>query len=192
MKIWFNIEGRKFSCTECPYIVDRQDRLKTHQEKKHSKSVTSRFQCTYCQKDFSTRSHLKDHEKTHVTLPVQSKNFECDVCNKSFASEKSLYVHKHKFHNNTKVVNSLGFGVFEDSKPPIKSSNEKFQCHKCGYSTERSHNLKLHLEKKNSCVVKKSYSCDKYDYTSYHKGHFEFTSLRLPEKLGHLSIRSLP
>ena len=48
---------------------------------------------------------------------------------------------------NKKVVNSLGFGVFEDCKAPIKSSKDKFQCHKCGYCTDKSHNLKLHLEK---------------------------------------------
>ena len=75
MKICSNVERKKFSCTECPYFVDRRDRLKTHHEKKHSKSVTSRFQCTYCQKKFRKRSRLKDHEKTHVTLRVQNKDF---------------------------------------------------------------------------------------------------------------------
>ena len=148
MKTCSNQESKNFKCSECPYIVDRHDRLKTHQEKKHSKIVANKFQCTFCQNKFSTKFNLKEHKKTHLPLPVQSKEFLCDVCNKSFASKKSMYVHTHKFHNNTKVVSSLGFGVFEDSKPPMKTSNEKFQCHKCGYSTERSHNLKLHLEKK--------------------------------------------
>ena len=104
------------------YVVDRQDRLKTHQEKKHTKKIANSFSCTYCQNVFSSRTHQKDHEKTHLPPPAQSKEFACDICDKSFASKKSLYVHNHKYHDSKKVVNSLGFGVFEDCKAAMQWS----------------------------------------------------------------------
>ena len=69
MKLCSNVESKKFTCNECPYVVDRQDRLKTHQEKKHSKSVTSRFQCTYCQKFKVTR---KIGTPVHKELALKS------------------------------------------------------------------------------------------------------------------------
>ena len=31
MKTCLKQEGKRYSCPECPYVVDRQDRLKTHQ-----------------------------------------------------------------------------------------------------------------------------------------------------------------
>ena len=96
-----NQESKKFKCSECPYIVDHQDRLKTHQEKKHS--IASKFQCTYYQNKVNKKDHLKVHEKTHLPPPGQNNEFSCDVCNKSFASKKSLYVHSHKFHKNSKA-----------------------------------------------------------------------------------------
>ena len=53
MKACSDVETRKFNCKECPYVVDRQDRLEKHQEKKHSKSVSNKFQCTFCQKELN-------------------------------------------------------------------------------------------------------------------------------------------
>ena len=52
--------GKRYSCPECPYVVDRQDRLKTHQEKKHTKKTANSFKCTYCQKIWPGMS-----ERTH-------------------------------------------------------------------------------------------------------------------------------
>ena len=75
MKTCSNQESKNFKCSECPYIVDRHDRLKTHQQKKLSKIVANKFQCTFCQNKFSTKFNLKEHKKTHLPLPVQSKEF---------------------------------------------------------------------------------------------------------------------
>ena len=71
MKLCSNVESKKFTCKECPYVVDRQDRLKTHQEKKHSKSVSNKFQCTFCQKEFSTKSYLKDQNAVELKFQLE-------------------------------------------------------------------------------------------------------------------------
>ena len=80
MKTFSKQEGKRYSCPECPYVVDRQDRLKTHQEKKHTKKIANSIKCTYCQNVFSSKTNQKQHEKTHLPPPAQSKEFACDIC----------------------------------------------------------------------------------------------------------------
>ena len=167
-------KGKSFNCFECPYVVDRQDRLKLHIEKKHCTPSIQKFECTFCKVELSSAFNLKVHEKMHVPpSAVSSPELQCNICTSTFASKKSLYVHNHKFHSNTKVANGLGFGVFEDGKVSIKKAKDKFQCEKCGYSTKRSHNLKIHLEKKFSCTTRNSFRCKSCDYVTKKKSHFK-------------------
>ena len=128
-------EIKAFACSECPYEVDRKARLDLHKEKMHGTPIFEK--CTFCKKEFGSRNELDVHVKSHATPSRNPQEFSCEICERNFASKKSLYVHTHKFHTNTKVVNTLGFGVFKDSKTSIRKTKEKFQCEKCGFSTDR-------------------------------------------------------
>ena len=102
------IKGKSFNCSECPYVVYRQDRLKKHIENKHSTPSIQKFECTFCKVELSSASNLKAHDKNHAPPPAMSSpELQCNICNSTFASKKSLYVHNHKYHSNTKVVSGL-------------------------------------------------------------------------------------
>ena len=50
---------KSFGCTQCPYEVDREDRLKMHIENKHSTASKTKFECTFCKKELSSVVKLK-------------------------------------------------------------------------------------------------------------------------------------
>jgi hypothetical protein len=56
------------------------------------------YNCTYCKKEFTTKSNLTSHQKTtKYCLKIQGKSeesiFECKYCNKILSSEKRLKSH---------------------------------------------------------------------------------------------------
>ena len=73
---------KSFGCTQCPYEVDREDRLKMHIENKHSTASKTKFECTFCKKELSSAVKLKVHEKNHASSK-SSPEFKCDNVRKS-------------------------------------------------------------------------------------------------------------
>ncbi|XP_037774659.1 gastrula zinc finger protein XlCGF57.1-like [Penaeus monodon] len=55
------------------------------------------FKCSYCNKDFSQKGHLKEHWRLHTG----EKTFSCSYCGKKFIQKSSLNQHE-KLHRNEK------------------------------------------------------------------------------------------
>ncbi|CAL4140736.1 unnamed protein product, partial [Meganyctiphanes norvegica] len=47
------------------------------------------YQCSHCDKDFSTSSHLVEHQRTHT----EEKSYQCSQCNQAFIHKSNLVQH---------------------------------------------------------------------------------------------------
>ena len=85
-------EAKVFACSECPYEVDRQDRLNLHKEKKHSTPTFEKFECMFCKSEFGSRKDLNVHVKSHAPPSSNPQEFQCEICKSNFASKKSPFL----------------------------------------------------------------------------------------------------
>ncbi|XP_037037982.1 zinc finger protein 714-like [Bradysia coprophila] len=79
-------EQKIHQCHVCGVRFLLHGLLRKHM-KEHEGEV---WKCTQCPKEFSNKSKLTAHEKTHVT----ERNFRCDVCSKTYKTSKNLRQHK--------------------------------------------------------------------------------------------------
>lgn len=78
------------------YVEPKRHALTRTKTYKRVKSE-SRFMCTYCGADYSTKELLEVHEaRIHST----ETPYKCSECNKSFSHRKLLSRHKHRVHRN--------------------------------------------------------------------------------------------
>ncbi|KAL8213283.1 UNVERIFIED_CONTAM: hypothetical protein K2H54_061990 [Gekko kuhli] len=97
---------------------------KTPAKKKH--------QCKVCNKSFSVKCHLVDHENSHTG----AKPYECDECGRRFAWKAKMYRHK-KIHTGKK----------------------SYHCPECDKSFYRKDNLMVHLKSHGSSCAYKCLQC---------------------------------
>ena len=57
------------------------------------------FSCNSCNRKFSSKDYLRDHEKTHIEV-----DFECDHCQELFKNKQSLKQHVKTIHGNKALV----------------------------------------------------------------------------------------
>ena len=72
--------------------------MKRHISIKHLKYKP--YSCTICQKSYSLKFLLKDHEDLHKGLQI-----ECESCEKMFPTQKLLAQHDKRKHKPKKVQN---------------------------------------------------------------------------------------
>lgn len=87
--------------------------------------------CRFCNKKFSTKSNLTNHQKTTKRCLVlqgkQNKGYVCELCDKEFTINQTLQEHKMNcIKNNLKFRNRL---INQDEKytEDIKELNEKIK-----------------------------------------------------------------
>ena len=68
-------------------------RSKCHNVLKQSHEVEKKFDCKYCGKGFTNRSHSNEHERIHTG----EKPFKCSYCSKQFRQSSAL-LKCEKFH----------------------------------------------------------------------------------------------
>ena len=161
-------------CHSCGKSFTNSGKLKKHMYNVHH-SATLLFQCTLCEKRFSSKEFLnrhkslnhesrinqckiclkvfktliefKQHERSHK---VTQKEFECQVCGKT--NEKKFNHERHLLlHNNTKKfqcdICTLEFTLKQHLERHKMSHDKKLftYCPLCHRSFNRKENMKRHL-----------------------------------------------
>ncbi|XP_063697479.1 zinc finger protein 99-like [Culicoides brevitarsis] len=138
-------EGRiQFTCEVCGYNTTNKDSFENHQLRDH-KEEQKHVVCDICGYRCSNKNSIRAHIK-FVHLKVDTVT--CDLCGKVFQSDSRLAIHRSYAHNDVK----------------------NFSCSNCDkmFKTKRcllNHNYKMHTPTE----LKKKYSCDHCEYTSFNK-----------------------
>lgn len=100
------------------------------------------YLCTYCNKQFPTKTKLNRHVDTHIG----EKNFICNFCGKAFRKQSILNEHYN-----------------------VHSGKKSFKCDLCSNSYTRMHSLKIHKKEVHGIGTVKSrgrekkFSCNMCD-----------------------------
>ncbi|XP_015264378.1 PREDICTED: zinc finger protein 184-like, partial [Gekko japonicus] len=157
--------ARSYKCEHCGYSTYSSDNLKSH-TRIHTGEKP--YACEVCQKKFRTASHLKRHASVHREL-----KFACSSCDFSTSTWQSL-----KQHMASHGEGPLPHGGQSEKKPPLPV--KMYNCEKCGYSTVKKENLKVHLR----------IHTDERPYKCPHCGHAFRTSSHLKKHLStHLKLQ---
>ena len=82
-----------FQCGKCSLEIIKKTAFIRHQFY-HLNTKPSLYMCSSCDRVFSFRKYLKDHERSHIISP----KFRCDTCGTHFESKQCLLAH-NEFHN---------------------------------------------------------------------------------------------
>ena len=82
-----------FQCGKCTMEIKSKTTFIKHQFY-HLNTKPSLYICSSCDRVFSFRKYLVDHEKSHIITP----KFRCDTCGTHFESKQCLLSH-NEFHN---------------------------------------------------------------------------------------------
>lgn len=187
-------ETWKHLCDICDYATNKKWSLTTHLV---LHGFGDRFKCAQCDKDFSNKSSLQRHKKTHQSLSEKcnqcgkviksarhlrqhieimhsEKRFACDECEKMFSSVSRLKYHQKAVH----VLKSLKCDQCNfrtKTKWYLKDHIDQVhhgvfeKCNLCDFQGSRS-NLKRHKESVHD--DKKNWFCKACSYSTYHKRSF--------------------
>ncbi|XP_012141060.2 uncharacterized protein LOC100877695 [Megachile rotundata] len=130
--------------------TENNEKIDQQQELKTSKIVSIKFQCTVCEKSFSTSYNYKQHIGTHF---ADQQKFHCKECKMSFAWKSTLNKHIASNHRPEgpqrfacdicKKMYSTSSQVNEHVKRDhLKERNHV--CSLCGKSFFKKYDLKIH------------------------------------------------
>lgn len=110
----------------CMYLGCGNEYLSKYNLQRHVECVhlkLKKFQCSICQKLFSSKQILREHYFVHIGF----EPFYCVTCNKSFRQASLLSLHKrfHKSEGTTSVVRSNFQGVQDLEFEKIEEKVEK-------------------------------------------------------------------
>lgn len=112
--------------------------LKTHSvEKQNSNdSLPKMYQCSYCGKEFASRSGLYRHERKHLTGKLA--RFHCKLCGKKFMSDESFSAHlsTHSFSKtyHCNFCNKIFFNEKLRTNHACSFKIPNLDCQCCGIS----------------------------------------------------------
>ncbi|KAK0091070.1 hypothetical protein PV326_003791 [Microctonus aethiopoides] len=121
-----------------------------------NKVTTTKFGCTSCPKEFSTRAELSEHRNTHLKMKI----FSCTVCRRMFGNSQSLQEHMND-HGPTEVdpdISAADFLEQGESEDPNTSAwpvnldpaGRSTECTQCGKSFANYPNLRRHIRSAHS------------------------------------------
>lgn len=91
-----------FSCSECDYKAKRNDTLKSHILRIHSKDDVKKYKCEEkdCKSSFKTSGDLITHmRRVHLISNNIIKMYFCSKCDYKSNREYSLKIHRMRIHN---------------------------------------------------------------------------------------------
>ena len=113
-----------YKCDSCQKCFSSEYKLQKHKKFALSCGGQPPHQCVYCGARFSTKCHLKVHERTHT----KEKPFQCTECDKAFADRSNLRAHMR-----------------------IHSGERRYACENCGKTFIQGGNRNQHYKK---CIQK--------------------------------------
>lgn len=160
-KPFFNL-SKTYKCETCSEEFHNYNDFNTH-KKTHG---NQRFQCDICQRWFSKRYHLKNHQIIHNG----TKNYDCQLCTKKYTNHGNLDRHVRVFHNKERayVCDICGKGFSQSTilrqHYTVHVDERNFECEICHKTYKTLDYLNLHKEthlpkeqRKVKTYVKKKY-----------------------------------
>ncbi|CAL7938835.1 unnamed protein product [Xylocopa violacea] len=131
-------------------IVKSNEKLENEQDSKKLKTFLIKFQCTVCEKSFSTSYNYKQHIGTHF---ADQQKFHCKDCKMSFAWKSTLNKHianNHRPEGPQKFSCDICKKIYNTSsqvnehvkRDHLKQRNHV--CSQCGKSFFKKYDLKIH------------------------------------------------
>ena len=111
---------KQYLCETCGQHFLHPSSLRAHKASQHAGE--SPFKCNFCDIEFSSLNHVRDHIKKHI-LPESLKKYKCDDCGQAFVHSSNLSRHRLT-HSGTK--NHI--------------------CEVCGKGFHQKSNLRSHME----------------------------------------------
>ena len=103
-----------------------------------SKPIDGLYHCDVCNKNFSNKYILKEHNEYHHLKVLGDAPFHCDICNLNFSSKGNL-----RKHNK------------------IQHLKELYPCKQCDYQAPQGYNLQQHIQRKHEDI---KYPCQECSY----------------------------
>ena len=85
-----------FQCSHCDKKFHLRKYLARHIRSVHLKDENKRFRCNICQKGFTEKQNLLDHENTHTGR----KPYQCRWCDNSYQNGSNLMAHERSNHRD--------------------------------------------------------------------------------------------
>ena len=116
---------------------------------RYNRSTQESFNCTQCNKTFSTSQSLRIHVRIHT----QQKLFHCSKCDYNATNLQYLKIHQ-RIHTGEKPF-SCSYCDYKSTMSGNLKTHEKihhtgenpFKCFDCDYRCTSAVNLRLHMEK---------------------------------------------
>ncbi|KAG5667302.1 hypothetical protein PVAND_015288 [Polypedilum vanderplanki] len=141
-------EDYKYFCDHCPLKFKTRKDICGHMEIHMSPESRRRFQCEYCERNYSKKTSLLHHIQMWHT--ENGEIFECE-CGASFKTQKRLRYHKRNTHEQGSYE-CHECNKFYKSKHLLKTHiamihRDKIPCTICGKEVAEGHLMKDHMKR---------------------------------------------
>ena len=132
--------------------------------------VGDRFKCD---KDFSTKSNLRTHMKSH-----EAETYKCSQCGKIFKTDKNLKLHISNNHSEKRLKCDECERMFAtmsrlNNHKKAFHALKSFECDQCEYRSSMNSSLQRHINEVHNGVLYKCELCDFQGQKSNLKIHIE-------------------
>ncbi|XP_053378008.1 zinc finger protein 235-like [Mercenaria mercenaria] len=145
-----------YRCEECKATVKTYNALIVHM-RTHTGSRP--FQCSFCNKSFTTKGNMRAHE---MTTHSDSKPWKCEYCDKRFKEKKVMKIHE-RIHTGEKPYScSICEKAFTQRSVMLEhmlthSNNRPHLCDHCGQGFRGLSSLKAHKKRH---IGLREFQCD--------------------------------
>ena len=163
-------ETWKHLCHICDYATNKKGHLNYHLA---VHGIGDRFKCDQCEKEFSSKSNLNTHIKTHNSA-VQ----KCNQCGKTYTTETNLKRHIAHMHSEKRLECDECEKRFStisrlNSHKKCVHALKSFKCDQCNFRSKTNSKLKRHITEVHNGVLSKCDLCDFQGTNSNLKIHKE-------------------